>query len=87
MGESDPFERLLRDLTPDPVERGLAQIEVDTALAEARRQTHRTFHDPRLFCKCQGLTERLIDLTVIEIWRWPSASGAVPGKSSRKSFQ
>ena len=27
----DPYERLLRDLTPDPVARALLQIEADTA--------------------------------------------------------
>ncbi len=36
MDERDPYVRLLRELTPDPVERALVQIEADTALAEVR---------------------------------------------------
>jgi hypothetical protein len=33
MDEHDPYERLLRDLTPDRIERVLLQIEADTARA------------------------------------------------------
>ena len=32
----DAFERLLQELTPDPVDRALVQIEADTAPAETR---------------------------------------------------
>jgi hypothetical protein len=39
MNEHDAFDRLLRDFTPDPVERALLQIEADTALADVRRRS------------------------------------------------
>jgi hypothetical protein len=57
MDERDPFDRLLRDLTPDPVERALLQIEADTALAEVICRHRGT---PDLVCRQTRARRRAI---------------------------